>query len=92
MKYIQPITILVLVGIVIFMALQPKENEHPYYLQHIDESIERQDSLVDLIDYLKTPRYEIKDSMFSVDSVYVDISKEQLRARVRHDMFRNRNR
>ncbi len=77
---------IILVMAVIYLLMKPKEIENPYYLREVKASIERQDSLVDLINDLQTKKYELKDSINSIDSVYTDISKDSLRARIRYNM------
>lgn len=77
---------IILVMAVICLLMKPKEIENPYYLREVKASIERQDSLVNLINDLQTIKYELKDSINSIDSVYTDISKDSLRARIRYNM------
>jgi len=77
---------IVLVMLVLYLVNRPKPIENPYYLREVKASIERQDSLVDLINDLQTKKYELKDSINSIDSVYTDISTDSLRARIRYNM------
>ena len=80
---------IVLVCAVVYLLIKPKTVENPYYIREMKKSIERQDSLVKLINELQTPKNELKDTIKSIDSVYVDISKDSLRARIRHNMSLN---
>jgi len=77
---------IVLVMLVLYLVNRPKTIENPYYLREVKASIKRQDSLVNLINDLQTIKYELKDSINSIDSVYNDISKDSLRARIRYNM------
>ena len=77
---------IVLVMLVLYLVNRPKTIENPYYLREVKASIKRQDSLVNLINDLQTIKYELKDSINSIDSVYTDISKDSLRARIRYNM------
>ena len=77
---------------VIYLLLKPKPIESPYYLREMKESIERQDSLITLVNELQTIKYELKDSINSIDSVYTDISKDSLRARIRYNLSSRFNR
>ena len=72
--------------VVIYLLVKPEKVTNPYYIREMKASIERQDSLVNLVNNLQTLKYELKDSMLTIDSVYVDISKDSLRARIRHNM------
>ena len=77
---------IILVMAVIYLLMKPKEIENPYYIREVKASIERQDSLVNLINDLQTLKYELKDSINYIDSVYTDISKDSLRARIRYNL------
>ncbi len=77
---------IVLVMVVVYLLAKPKPVSNPYYIREMKASIERQDSLVHLVNNLQTKKYELKDSMLTIDSVYVDISKDSLRARIRYNM------
>ncbi len=77
---------IILVMAVVYAFSEAKPIENPYYLREVKASIERQDSLVNLINDLQTIKYELKDSINSIDSVYTDISKDSLRARIRYNM------
>ena len=77
---------IVLLMVVVYLLVKPKPIENPYYIREVKASIERQDSLVHLINELQTLKYELKDSINSIDSVYTDISKDSLRARIRYNM------
>ena len=67
--------------VVIYLLVKPKPIENPYYLREVKASIKRQDSLVNLINDLQTPRHEIKDSLQTTDSIYINIDKPQARER-----------
>ncbi len=75
---------IVLVMLVLYLVNRPKPIENPYYLREVKASIKRQDSLVNLINDLQTKRNERKDSVKVIDSIYIDISKDELRNRIRH--------
>jgi hypothetical protein len=77
---------IVLVGVVVYLLMKPKPVENPYYLREMKKSIKRQDSLVNLINELQTVKYELKDTINSIDSIYTDLSKDSLRARIRHNL------
>ena len=77
---------IILVMVVVYLLVKPKPLENPYYIREVKASIKRQDSLVNLINDLQTIKYELKDSINSIDSVYNDISKDSLRARIRYNM------
>ena len=79
----------ILIGLsmaVIFLLVKPEKVSNPYYLREMKASKKRQDSLVNELNELKTLKYELKDSINSIDSVYTDISKDSLRARIRYNM------
>lgn len=73
--------------VVIYLLFKPKEETNPYYLREMKASKYRVDSLVHLINELQTLKYELKDSINSIDSVYTDISKDSLRARINQFRF-----
>jgi len=67
--------------VVIFLLVKPEEVSNPYYLREMKASKKRQDSLVNELNELKTPRHEIKDSIQTTDSIYIAIDKPQARER-----------
>ena len=77
---------IVLICVVVYLLMKPKPVENPYYIREMKKSIERQDSLVNFINELQKPKNELKDTIKAIDSVYVDISKDSLRARIRHNL------
>lgn len=80
------ILILVLIAVICGMALKPDNSLNKDVIKRYEDSIERQDSIIRLINNLNTQRNEIKDKINSVDSSYVDLNKDDVRARIRHLM------
>ena len=69
------------------MALKPDNSLNEDVIKRYEDSIERQDSIIRLINDLNTERNEIKDKINAVDSSYVDLNKDDVRARIRHLML-----
>ena len=83
------IIIIVLVMIVVFLLVKPEPENNTYHQEQLKESQYRVDSLVLLINELQPKKHELKDTLNSIDSVYTDISKDSLRARIGHLMLTN---
>ncbi len=77
-------------GIVAYVIFKPNTNE--YNTERYNQSKQREDSLISELNKLKELKNEIKDTINSIDSAYVNITKDSLRARIRYNMLTNSNR
>ena len=83
------VLILVLIAVLIGSYLKPDNSLNEGVMKRIEESIQKQDSIIQVINKLNTKRNELKDSINSVDSTYIDLDKNGVRSRVRHLMSSN---
>ena len=83
---------IVLGGLVSYMIFKPSDVDNSYIELQLKQSQDRVDSLTNLFNNNQPIRNELKDTMLTIDSVYIDISKDSLRARIGHNMLTYSNR